>query len=228
MTRIHAGALLERPPGSKYLEALRFCELAFAGPTPKPATLRKWAADLPDDLVLGLVAPNAARRSDKGPLRFDDAMRAALDATAEAADALRARFVVLPTGSDLTTGQRDRDLVRGWVEQWPAHQGRSLVWHPSGLWDRELAIPFARQLGVIWGFDPLESAPPPGEVLYARLRAIGQRQRFTETLILDLLESLLASGADDAYVSIESERSFREARRLAEIAEAEIAEAEIA
>lgn len=223
MTRIHPGALLERPPGSKYLEALRFCELAFPGPTPKAGTLRKWAADLPDDLALGLVVPQAARRSEKGPLRFDDAMQAAFDATAEAADALRARFVVLPTGSDLTTGQRDRDLVAGWVERWPAQEGRDLVWHPSGLWDRELAIPFARKLGVIWGFDPLQSAPPPSTLLYARLRAIGQRQRFTETLILDLLETLLASGAEDAYVSIESERSFREARRLREIADAELA-----
>ena len=223
MTRIHAGALLERPPGSKYLEALRFCELAFAGPTPKAGTLRKWAAELPADLTLGFVVPTAARRSEKGPLRFDDGMRAAFDATAEAADALRARFVVLPTGSELTTGQRDRDLVAGWVEQWPAREGQTLVWHPSGLWDRELAVPFARKLGVIWGFDPFQSAPPPGEVLYARARAVGQRQRFSETLIIDLVESLLASGADDAYVAIESERSFREARRLAEIADAELA-----
>ena len=47
------------------------------------------------------------------------------------------RFAVLTTGADVTTGQRDRDLLAAWVESWTAPA--ELVWHPAGLWDPELA-----------------------------------------------------------------------------------------
>lgn len=220
MTVIHAGALLDRPPGPKYLEALDFAELAPAEPLPKRATLQRWREELPaSGLSLALVAPPAARRGQRGALRFDDAMRAAFEWTREAADALGARFVVLPTGGDLTTGQRDRDLLAAWFEAFSAREGRDLVWHPTGLWDFEIARPVAEKLGVLLAFDPLETEPPGGDrLLYARLRAIGARSRFSETLLLDLLDAVQGSDADEAYVAIDSPRSFKEAARLAQLA----------
>ncbi|HEY8429146.1 MAG TPA: hypothetical protein VIL20_12255 [Sandaracinaceae bacterium] len=220
MTVIHAGALIDRAPGPKYLAALDFAELAPAEPLPRRSTLQRWREQLPaEGFATALVVPPAARRSAKGPLRFDDAMRAAFEWSREAAEVLDARFVVLPTGGDLTTGQRDRDLLAAWIEAFDAPEGRELVWHPTGLWDWELARPFAAKLGVHLAFDPLETDPPPGDrLLYGRLRALGARSRFTETLLLDVLDALQGSDAEEVYVAIDSPRSFKEAARLAQLA----------
>lgn len=217
MTRIHAGAQLERLPGPKYAAALGFAEIALGQPLPNPKTLRKWRDDMPDGVELSLVVPYAARASARGPLRFDDAMEDALAYTLEAAAILEAKFVVLPTGADVTTGPRDRGLLRDWLARWEGTD-HTLVWQPAGLWDPELAQPFADELGVVWGFDPLVATPPGAPTLYCRLRTIGARQRFDETLLLEITDALEESGAEDAYVALESPKSFREASRLAAIA----------
>ena len=172
---------------------------------------------MPDELQLALIAPDAACRSEKGPLRFDDTMRAAFERAQESAATLKARFVVLATGADVTTGQRDRKLLAEWVEPWA--DAHTIVWQPRGLWDPELAIPFARKLGVLYGFDPLEAdAVPTGPVVYARLRAIGARKRFDETRLLDIVDALEQTGAEEAFVALDSPASFREATRLGAVA----------
>lgn len=222
MTVIHAGTVVPEPPGPKYQKALDFAEIAPAEPLPRVATIERWRPRIPEGFVTSFVVPASARRSDKGAFRFDDAMRAALDWTREAADRLGARFVVVPTGPELTTGQRDRDLLAAWAESLALPEGRELVWHPTGLWDREIAAPFARKLGVVLAFDPLESDPPEGErLVYARLRAMGMRSRFDETALLDILDALASSDADEAFVAIDSPRSFKEATRLAQLAQDE-------
>lgn len=222
MTVIHAGTVLPEPPGPKYLKALDFVELAPVEPLPRVSTVQRWAERIPEGFLTSFVVPPAARRSARGAFRFDDAMRSAFEWAKEAAELVRARFVVVPTGSEITTGQRDRDLLAAWLEAFALPEGRDLVWHPTGLWDRELALPFAEKLGVILAFDPLESEPPTGDrLLYARLRGVGMRSRFSETMLLDILDGLQSSDADDAFVAIDSPRSFKEATRLAQLAQDE-------
>ncbi|MGF1469706.1 MAG: DUF72 domain-containing protein [Sandaracinaceae bacterium] len=215
MPRIHAGACLDRPPGSKYLEALAFAELALVEPLPRSGTLRRWAEALPDHLTLSVVLPRSARFGERGPLRPDAAMEEAVARAREAAAVLGARFVVLPTGGEITTGQRDRELLAAFAARF--RDGPQLVWAPTGLWEPETALPFARRIGVLWGFDPLEADPPPGPVAYARLRAIGMRSRFSETTLVEVVDRLDAAEAEDVWVALESATSFREARRLAEL-----------
>jgi len=214
MTLIHAGALLERPPGQKYLAELDFAELCLPEPLPNAKTLRRWREQMPEELTLALVAPRAACRSDKGPLRFDDAMEATFARIQEAAEILKVRFVVLQTNSDVTTGRRDRGLLAAWVERW-GDASSTIVWQPRGLWDPELAIPFARELGVLYGFDPLSvDAVPTGPVVYARLATVGARKRFDETRLLDIVDVLEETEAEHAFVALDSPASFREATRL--------------
>lgn len=221
MTVIHAGALLDRAPGRKYVAALGFAEIAPPEPLPRIATVRRWRDELPEGFVTSFVVPKAATRSQKGALRFDDAMAAALEWSKEAAEVLNARFVVVRTPADLTTGQRDRDLLAAWLERFGAPTA-NVVWSPTGLWEHELAVPFARKLGVLLAIDPLETEPPKNEQLvYARLRAIGMRSRFSETLLLEVLDALQSSGAEEAFVAIESPRSYKEASRLVELARAD-------
>lgn len=217
MTTIHAGATLERPPGGKYRDKLHFAELALPAALPRRATLEGWAKDLSDAMTLSVVVPRVAWVGSQGPLKIDDEVREAIDRCVEAADVLGARFVVLPTDGTVTTGQRHRDRLRAWFERWPEGD-RRMVWHPTGLWDAELAAPFARRLGVLHAIDPLEQDIPQGAPeVYARLRAIGLRARFTETLLLDAVDALEQADVAEAWVAIESPRSFKEAVRLAEL-----------
>jgi hypothetical protein len=222
MTLIHAGTVVPEPPGPKYLKALGFAEIAPAEPLPRMATIERWRERIPEGFLVSFVIPAAARRSPKGAFRFDDAMRSAFDWAREASDRLGARFVVVPTGAELTTGQRDRDLLAAWIEAFAPPEGRDLAWHPTGLWENEIALPVARKLGVVLAFDPLEVDPPEGDrLVYTRLRAMGMRSRFAETALLDVLDALSSSDADDAFVAIDSPRSFKEATRLAQLAQDE-------
>jgi uncharacterized protein YecE (DUF72 family) len=217
MTRLHAGAVVDRAPGPKYRGALDFAELKSSAPLPRPGTLRRWREEVGAGLTLGLVVPASATRSKLGPFRPDAAMEAALRWTLEAAAALAPRFLVVPTSADFTTGQRDRDLFARWVERLEPTLREALVWHPAGLWEPEVAQPFAERLAATLAFDPLDAETvPPGPVTYARLRAIGGRSRFTETALREVLDML--EGAAEAWVSIESPRSFTEASRLAALA----------
>ncbi|MFW5925954.1 MAG: hypothetical protein ACOC9O_03805 [Myxococcota bacterium] len=219
MVTIHAGATLERPPGTKYQAALHFAELSLPAPLPRAATLGRWRADLGEDVEVALVAPRPTMVSPQGPLHLDDDLGEAVAWLLDAADALAARALVFATGPEITTGRRDRDRLARYFEQIPREPGRLLVWAPGGLWEPELAIPQAEALGVLYGFDPLESPPPPGPVAYGRLRAAGGRQRYGEGVLLDVLDRLVSAAVPEAYVAIESPRSFREASNLQRLAD---------
>lgn len=221
MTAVHAGAAIERPPGPRYLAELHFAELAPRAPLPKSGTLKKWRASLPDGFLCALVAPPEALASARGPLRFDDALQAAIAWLREAADAVDARAIVLPTPREMTTGQRDRDLLARYVERLDRKDGRPLVWAPGGLWEPGAAARFAERIEVVCAYDPVETVPPPGPLSYARLQAIGGRTRFPEPLLEEVLDRVAGAGADEAFVSIRSPRSFREAVQLQQLADGE-------
>ena len=218
-SRLFAGAQLERAPGPKYLEALRFAEMAPVAPLPRASTLAEWRGRLPDDFRTSIVAPRPAVASREGPMRLDDELEAGLRWLLEAADALRVRAIVVPTDADTTTGQRDRDRIAAYFERIP-REGRKVVWAPSGLWEPDLAQPFAARLGIDLAFDPLEDLVPEGEVVYGRLRAIGGRQRFGPDALADVVDKVLESDAREVYVAIASPRSFKEAEKLAQLAAA--------
>ena len=217
--RLFAGAQLERAPGPKYVEALRFAEMAPAAPLPKPTTLAEWRTRLPEDFRTAIVAPRAAVASREGAMRWGDDLEAGLRWLLQAADALRARAIVVPTEADTTTGQRDRDRIAAYFERIP-RDARKVVWAPSGLWEPDLARPFAARLGIDLAFDPLDDVVPEGEVVYARLRAMGGRQRFGPDVLETVVDNVLASDAREAYVAIASPRSFKEAEKLAQLAAA--------
>jgi uncharacterized protein YecE (DUF72 family) len=150
-------------------------------------------------------------------MRFDDTLEEAFAWLLEAVEAVQPRAIVLATGSEITTGQRDRDRLASYVSRFPRVEGRALVWAPSGLWEADEARRQARRMDVVYGFDPLEDPVPPGPMAYARLRALGGRQRFTEGMIFDVLERLADSDAEEAFVAFESSRSFREARLMQQL-----------
>lgn len=213
MTLIHAGATVERPPGDKYVRALRFAELTFPSSWPKAATLHKWREKVGPELRVAVVAPRGVLWGDAGPLRWDDELEARFAWYLEALEALDAMAVV-PTGSELSTSRKDRDRLADLFGRIP--DARRRIWAPSGIWNDEEAHPFARKLGVTPAFDPLADESPGGGLAYVRLKALGGRQRFSEGILYELLDAL--EGFEEAYVAIESPRSFDEAMRLQKLA----------
>ncbi len=221
MTLLHAGAQLERAPGRRYIESLGFAELALRPPFPRRATLAQWRERLPAGFRIALVAPRATFISRAGAMRPDPDLDAAFEWLVHAADALSACAIVVPTGAEITTGQRDWGRLEAWFGRLPRTEGRTLVWAPAGLWEPPTATRQAERLGVVYGFDPLEATPPPGPILYGRLRSMGERRRFGEGLLYDVLDCIAGSEAQEAYVAIASPRAMREAQRLQQMASGE-------
>lgn len=232
MAHVLAGCLLERFPGPRALARLGFFEYAPRPPLPTFATLarlRKQAVAWPQ---VALVAPRSCWSSARGAMRPGPELDTGLDWLTRVADILESFAIVLATGAELTTGERDRSLLASVVERLRA-TGRTLVIAPRGLWEPEHAQPFAAKIGAVYGFDPLEHEAPPGELVYARVRPMGARPRLTEGHLAQIAERVTRAAAVRGYVSIESEQCARDAarlgRQLAELdGEAEVSEHEVA
>ena len=135
---IFVGTVTERIPGAKYAAQLSlgtpavrggapFAELALRAPLPRPPTLRRQRHEQPQGVALALRAPRSALCSQRGPLRFDDALEAGFAWLLGAADALDARAVVLPTPPDLTPGARDTELLGAFAARLPRSAQRGEV-----------------------------------------------------------------------------------------------------
>ncbi|MCA9583044.1 MAG: hypothetical protein KC416_14690, partial [Myxococcales bacterium] len=162
MITLSAGALLERPPGPKYLEKLRFAEVRTEETLPRPSKLKAYRDPVPKDFVYSLVLPRSCFVAEGNRLRAPGQERESdLQWAKEAVATLAARFVVMDTGSAMTTGQRDRDLLAGYVESARKHlgEGVTLVWAAGGLWEPETHGDFAQKLGLTPAIDPLATVP---------------------------------------------------------------------
>jgi uncharacterized protein YecE (DUF72 family) len=211
---LHVGALIDRAPGRKYQAALSFAEFAPRAPFPRPATLASMRADLPADFVFALRAPRNSLASKQGTLRMDAELEAGLAWLFAAADALKARAVVLNTPADLTPGARSRELLKAFAQRLPRVPDRHYVWLPQGVWEPEDIAVVCAELGLLRGFDPLETAPTPGEVAYATLRAMGHRAGFSLTALSDALAATTRYATNEAFISVDADRAFDIARRL--------------
>lgn len=222
---VHVGATLERFPGDKYFAGLTFFEFAPRAPLPRVATLTRYRHQLSRQALVALRAPQSALVSDAGPLRPSAAQTADLAWLLDAADRLDAEVVVFPTPASLTPGQHSRKLLRSFAEALPRPEGRRYVWAPSGLWEEQDSAELAAGLGLVRAFDPLHEERPPGPIAYAHLRALGVQSSFSETVLADTLDKLTSQPTECGYISIHSDRSVQEAKRLrALLASADLAD----
>ncbi|HEX4352768.1 MAG TPA: DUF72 domain-containing protein, partial [Polyangiales bacterium] len=211
---LHVGALLDRAPGRKYTAALRFAEFAPRGPLPRPGTLASMRAGLPEGFAFSLRAPRNSVSSSRGTLRMDEQLEAGRAWLLSAADALAARAVVFNTPADLTPGARSRDLLREYVGSLPRVDGRHYVWWPQGVWEAPDAQALCAELGLVYGFDPLETRPGPSEIVYATLRAFGHRSGFSLAALSDAVSLVTSHAPKEAFLSVDAERAFDIARRI--------------
>jgi uncharacterized protein YecE (DUF72 family) len=215
---LFAGSILDRTPGRTYTATLRFAELSLRAPLPRPQTLSAWRAQLPDGFALSLRAPKDAIVSPRGPLRIDAALETSLAWTLDAAKALDVRAVVFATPADFAPGARARELLTAYVARLPKVEGRHYVWAPRGVWEPEDTEPLCAELGIVRAFDPLETPRPTGPFVYAEMRALGHRKSFSPAVLQDALEVISSEDFEEAFVTIDSERSFIIAKRLIAIA----------
>ena len=210
-----AGAVLPRIPGPKYAAALRFVELDLQSPLPKHRTLASWRAALPADFRLALRVPKAAWHPTSGPLRPGAELDEGLRWLSSAAEGLAADLLVVVTGPEVTTGRRDRDRLSEYFARLPRVDQRIVVWKPRGLWEPSAVQDLASTLSVVGGFDPLDDPAPSGRLRYGSLSAEGFRQSFSPSQLQEVAHKM--RGAEHAFVSISSPRSFEEARLLQSI-----------
>lgn len=214
-----AGAVLERPPGRKYVSELRFAELSPPPPLPKAATLARWREGLPPGFQVALRVPSACWEPGAGALRAGPELDAGIEWLTTAADALEATVVVVSTGAKVTTGARDRKRLRDFFERIPRREDRLIVWRATGLWEPEAVAAMADALSVVGAIDPIDDPVPEMDVVYAHLLAEGLRRSFSHAQLGDVVDTLERSRAARAFVSIESAQSFREARLLQALSE---------
>ncbi len=218
--KLFAGASLDRPPGPKYTAALPFAELRFRSPVPKVATLRKWRGTAPEGLATTFIVPHGAMVSPAGAFRGGEAEEEAKRWIIDGATAIDARFVLMRTPASLSPGQRDRDRFEAFVDALREGGVRDVAWQPRGAWDDVQANRFAERIGVVRAYDPLEDEAPDGPIRYGRLETVGARSRITPGILHDAWANLIDVEAEEVYLAIESDRSFRDAQAALDAARA--------
>lgn len=213
MSRL-AGALLDRQPGPKYAEALRFAEIRPQVPVPNAKTLAKWRSGLPDDFVIALEAPVSTFVGDAGELRIDEGVQDRAAWVKEAAHALGAEHVVVRTTSKITPSRRNRDRLVACFDLIRASgdDTHGIVWDPSGMWEADERAARAKEWGVVSAFDPLLDDPAPDTLAYGRVRTVGARKRISDGLIYEIAQKL--SHLPDVRIAIDSPKSFMRATAL--------------
>ena len=217
MGDIYAGCTVPRLLSPKLAASMGFFEFAPKPPLPSFATLARYRKQLSPAVQLSLVAPKSCWLGPRGALRPGPELDAGLEWIKRASDILKTRAIVIATGAELTTGERDRQLLADFTEALRAATGRLIVVAPRGLWEAEHGAAFARQTGCVYGFDPLEDEAPAGAVVYARVHPMGARPRLTDGHLAQIGERLLSADCELAYVSIESEQWPRDVRRFSKL-----------
>lgn len=161
---------------------------------PKDATLRRWRKAVPPAFVFSVVLPRPVAELAQGA-EAEAALRDALHVAA----LLQARCVLLQTPPDVRPTTANRKKLAALFEKIPA-EGTVRCWEPSGLWEAEDVIATARAAHVLPVLDATQDAPPPGPIVYTRLRALGKAAGSARSL-----ERLAAavSGRREAFVVAE-------------------------
>jgi uncharacterized protein YecE (DUF72 family) len=175
----------------RYAERFDLLELrADPARLPRRTRLVEWASQVPKDFAFALVVANAA---------FDDNRGEALAYTAKVAEVLKPAWWVLRTPASLTPAGSSVRRLRDVVAAWP--QGPRVAWEPSGPWDEAGAVRTAAELGLILVRDGTRERLPEGDVVYTRLRALGEGANVSLGAADRLAEEL--DGRDEAYVVVE-------------------------
>jgi len=197
---------------TRYADRFDLLEVrAEPGHLPRTKRLRQWKSQVPARFTFSVVLPRLV-----ASLESERPSESALEPALRAADALGARWLVLQTPPSATPSSRTRRRLAALVEGL-LRSDRQIGWEPRGLWEDEAAESAARELGIALVRDVSRSPAPAGEVVYARLRALGDGGRVRSSAIeRAAVELALCS---EAFVVIEGRGAPRAAALLRELAD---------
>ena len=196
----------------RYAERFNMLELrAEPGKLPRAARLRSWLSEVPEGFVFSVVLPQRV-----GELQASPDARALLDQALATAEVVRAGWIVLQTPASVTPTKRSRERLAALVEQLP-HGERRLAWEPRGVWQDEEAERVASALGIHLVRDVSRSPAPTGDVVYSRMRGIGDASRVRVSAVERVAERL--AGFSESFVVIEGEGAVRGAALLRQLAQ---------
>ena len=174
---------------------------------PRVATLRTWRKAVPPGFVFSVVLPKVVSELVPGA-ELDRALSEAL----EVATAVEARCILLQTPVSVRPTATNKKRLAAVIEALP-RDGVVRAWEPSGIWEHEEALPVARSVGALLVVDAARDAPPPGPIVYTRLRAIGKGAALGATAMAELADRL--RGRREAFVVVEGGDAARVKASLA-------------
>ncbi|WP_437668599.1 DUF72 domain-containing protein [Sorangium sp. So ce131] len=166
---------------------------------PRATTLRKWRKAVPPGFVFSVVLPRVV-----GELAAGGELDEALATSLEVAAVLEARCVVLQTPASLRPTATNRKKLAALFERLPA-EGVVRCWEPAGIWERDDIIATARAAKVIPVLDVARDTPPPGPIVYSRLRALGKSSSMSAAALERVAERL--RGRREVFVVVEGDRA---------------------
>jgi hypothetical protein len=161
--------------------------------------LRRLRATAPEELVISLLLPPQV----SSPMLEKPELVAPVLETAEI---LRARFLVVQTGSEVGPSPRARGRLAALARALTSGE-RRVAWEPRGPWEPEVASAMAREHGLVLVEDLSMVDGMPSEPIYTRLRVPGPGAALRGGAIERLAEQL--TQAQQAYVVIEGRGSAR-------------------
>lgn len=208
MTTWHIGCAGFPRPRDRYMKKLGYVEYELRAPLPSPKTLAAQRKAAPEHFEHGLVAPASLYGERDWPLRDPTLVRSELDRLANFCDAFGASVLVFKTPMAVSPGSVALKRFEPVLER-ARKMVETVVWSPAGLWEHEAAERFAADHGAIVACDPLRDDFGDAEVVYARMRGLGEDRRYSMAKLEELAEAL--HGVEDAYVVFESGEAWREA-----------------
>jgi uncharacterized protein YecE (DUF72 family) len=210
--QLHVGQSTLRGEIGRYAERFNLLELrAEPGKLPRAARLRKWLAEVPEGFVFSVVLPQRV-----GELAQSPEAQALLTQALATAEVLRAGWIVVQTPASVTPTKRSRDRLAALVEQLP-RDARRVAWEPRGVWQDEEAERVSSDLGIHLVRDVSRSPAPSGDVVYSRMRGLGDASRVRVSAVERLAERL--AGTSESFVVIEGEGAVRGAALLRQLAQ---------
>lgn len=180
-------------------------ELLAEAHMPQPKILARWRAERPDRVFALRLPPGAVQPGSE--------RQQALERISRARETLAAAWGVVTSPATITPTARNRDLLAALFDELRGDAWR-LAWEPRGVWAPDETEEWAQALGVTLIRDLSREDPPPGPVVYTRLRALGFGAKVGPRAMERVAERL--DEVDEAYVVIEGQGAVRAAALLRE------------
>jgi uncharacterized protein YecE (DUF72 family) len=207
---LHVGQPMLHGDLGRYAQRFDLLELrAEQGKLPRLARLRQWRSQVPENFVFSVVLPQMVSGLETSP-----EASAAIDLALGAVEALQAAWIVMQTPASVTPSTRSRQRLAALVERLPRDRLR-VAWEPRGVWQDDEAERASDTLGVHLVRDVSRSPAPHGNVVYSRMRGLGDASRVRVSAVERVAERL--SECEQGFVVIEGEGAVRAAALLRQL-----------